>query len=97
MARQYAIRGLPTLGADVKTFVDGEYIAPGELLPEGTTEFDLLVFMTGPNDELVSFSLNGIGINASIWKIVAAASEVYDKTVAEGSFGYMGGGANILL
>src|SRR5471030_2260315 len=41
MARRYAINGLAGLKGGVITHVDGEVVQAGDLLPSGTTSFDL--------------------------------------------------------
>jgi hypothetical protein len=97
MARKYAISGLPGLNADIKTYVNGEYIPPGSPLPEGAKSFDLIVHYTATRADVAagatpgsgqSIALVNVPISASITKIKSDVLAARAQARYEETFGY---------
>ena len=66
MARKYAINGLPGIAGGVQTHVDGVWYRPGDLLPEGTTSFDLTYWYYPDAGEIAAGATQGKRINLVI-------------------------------
>ena len=74
MARQYAINGLAGLKGGVVTHVDGEVVSPGDLLPEGTTSFDLTYWYFPTPADVAAGAKPGKRINIVIEDVPISAS-----------------------
>ena len=74
MARQYAINGLAGLKGGVITHVDGEVVPPGDLLPAGTTSFDLTYWYYPTIADVAAGATPGKRVNIVIEDVPISAS-----------------------
>lgn len=74
MARLYAPTSIPGLKGSIDVHVDGDFVAPGDELPPGTTTFDVTYWYWPTPADVAAGATPGVRNNIALYDVTMGAS-----------------------